>query len=84
METLPKSSPAMPDIRNRLVNFKVSDVYLPDPREILMELYGNVILQGRVLDLTDSGAIRRAFAVVEVEGVSRQFIVPMERILGVL
>jgi hypothetical protein len=84
METIPKSSPGMPDIRNRLVNFKVCDVYLPDPREILVELYGNVILQGRVLDLTDSGAIRKAYAVVEVEGMGRQLIVPMERILGVL
>ena len=84
METIPKSSPGMPDIRNRLVNFKVCDVYLPDPREILVELYGNVILQGKVLDLTDSGVIRKAYAVVEVEGVSRQLIVPMERILGVL
>ena len=74
----------MPDIRNRLVNFKVCDVYLPDPREILVELYGNVILQGRVLDLTDSGALRKAYAVVEVEGMGRQLIVPMERILGVL
>lgn len=74
----------VPDIRNRLVNFKVRDVYIPDAREILVELYGNDILQGRVLDLTDSGTAKQAFVVVEVEGVSRHVIVPMERILGVL
>ena len=74
----------VPDIRNRLVNFKVCDVYIPDALEILLELYGNDILQGRVLDLTDSGTAKEAFAVVEVEGVSHHIIVPMERILGVL
>ena len=62
---------SVPDIRNRLVNFKIRDVYIPDPREILVELYANDILQGRVLDLTDTGSAKQAFVVVEVEGVSR-------------
>jgi hypothetical protein len=75
---------SVPDIRDRLVNFKVRDVYVPTPQEILDELYGNDILQGKVLDLTDSGATKQAFAVVRVEGVSRDVIVPMESILGVL
>jgi hypothetical protein len=75
---------SVPDIRNRLVNFKIRDVYIPDPREILVELYANDILQGRVLDLTDTGTIKQAFVVVEVEGISRHVIVPIERILSVL
>jgi hypothetical protein len=74
----------MPDIRNRLVSFKIRDVYIPEPREILVELYSNDILQGTVIDLTDTGAIKRTFAVVEVEGVGRHVIVPIERILSVL
>jgi hypothetical protein len=72
----------VPDIRNRLVNFKVRDVYIPDPREILVELYANDILQGRVLDLTDTGTTKQAFAVVDVEGVGRHVIVPIERIIS--
>jgi hypothetical protein len=72
------------ELVNRLVNFRVHDVYMPDPRDILEELYGNDILQGKVVDLTDSGAAKQAFAVVEVEGVGRHVIVPMERILSVL
>ena len=80
----PTGGQGAPNIRNRLVNFKICDVYIPDPREILVELYANDILQGRVLDLTDSGTDKRAFAVVEVEGIGRHVIVPMERILGVL
>lgn len=75
---------SLPDIRNRLVNFKVCDVYLPDPRDILTALHGNDILQGRVLDLSDSGDRQRAFAVVEVEGIDRHVFIAMERILGVL
>lgn len=74
----------VPDIKNRLVNFKVRDVYMPDPEEILKQLYENDILQGRVLDVTDSGSSKQAFAVVEIEGVSEHVIVPMERILCVL
>ena len=74
----------MPDIRNRLVSFKICDVYIPDPHEILVELHTNDILQGRVLDFTDSGMTAQAFAVVEVEGVGRHVIVPMQRILSVL
>ena len=84
METSSTPEQSVPDIRNRLVNFKVRDVYIPDAREILVELYGNDILQGRVLDLSDSGTAKDAFAVVEVEGVSHHVVVPVERILGVL
>jgi hypothetical protein len=75
---------SVPDIRDRLVNFKIRDVYIPDPREILVELYANDILQGKVLDLTDTGSAKQAFVVVEVEGVGRHVIVPIERILSVL
>jgi len=41
-------------------------------------------MQGRVLDLSDSGVAKRAFVVVEVEGVKNHVVVPMECILGVL
>ena len=74
----------MLDIRNRLVNFKMRDVYMPEPRDISLALHAHDILQGRVLDLTDSGATKRAFAVVEIEGFAGHVIVPMEHIIGVL
>ena len=73
-----------PDIKNRLVNFNVRDVYIPDPREMLMDLYGNIVLQGKVVDLTDSGINKNMYAVVEVEGVDYHVIVPVEYIVGVL
>jgi hypothetical protein len=74
------------------VSFQIKDIYVPDPAQILLELHGNEVLQillelhgddvlkGRIIDLSDSGQLRDAFAVVEVEGVSRPLVVPMDRI----
>ena len=74
----------MLDIRNRLVNFEMGDIYMPDPRDVSLELHAHDILQGRVLDLTDSGTTRRAFVVVEIDGVAGHVIVPMERVISVV
>ena len=74
----------VPDIKDRLVNFNVRDVYIPAPQEILMDLYGDNILQGRVVDLTDSGSSKNIYAVVKLDGVDYHMIVPVERILEVL
>jgi hypothetical protein len=72
------------DLKDRLVRFRVCDVFIPDPQEVLRERYGNDILQGKVLDLTDSGAQKKVFVVVEVEGMKNSLIVPVEKVLGVL
>ena len=69
-------------MRNRWVNFQVKDVYVPDPSEILMELHGSDLLQGRIIDESDSGLRRDAFVVVEVEGLGRPLVVPVDRIKG--
>jgi hypothetical protein len=47
-----------------------------------MELHGRDLLQGRVIDMSDSGAQQEAFAVVEVEGLAQPVVVPMNRIRG--
>jgi hypothetical protein len=65
------------------VHFRVCDVYIPDPPEVLNELYGNDILQGKVVDLTDSGEREKAFVVVKVEGVKNLLIIPAEKIIGI-
>jgi hypothetical protein len=69
-------------VRDRWVNFKIRDVYVPDPAEILMKLHGDDLLQGRIIDASDSGFQQEAFAVVEVEGLSQPVVVPMNRIRG--
>ena len=67
-------------MRNRWVNFQISDIYNPDPYQILNELHGNDLLQGKVIDVSDSGTQLEAFVVVEVEGLRQPVVVPMNRI----
>jgi hypothetical protein len=74
----------MKNLKDRWVHFMIRDVFVPDPLAVLTELYGRDLLQGRVLDVSDSGAERDAFAVVVVDGLQQPVIVPIERILGVL
>ena len=69
-------------MQNRWVNFKIKHVYVPDPTQILMELHGDDLLQGKIIDASDSGFQQNAFAVVEVEGLSQPVVVPMNRIRG--
>jgi hypothetical protein len=69
-------------VRNRWVNFKIKDVYVPDPAQILLELHGDDLLQGKIIDSSDSGLQKNVFAVVEVEGLAQPVVVPMDRIKG--
>ena len=70
------------DLRDRYVRFKICDIYLPDPQEVLRELHGNDLLEGCVVDLSDSGERREAFAVIKVAGIERLMIVPVEHIIA--
>jgi hypothetical protein len=72
------------ELKYRLVHFKIRDVYIPDAQMLLLELYGDDLLQGKVLDISDSGSPEGAFAVVKVEGLEQPVIVPVERIRGVV
>jgi hypothetical protein len=72
---------ALMELKNRWVHFRICDVYMPDPRQLLVDLHGNDVLEGRVIDLSDSGLEQEAFAVVEVNGLGQRVIVPVERLL---
>jgi hypothetical protein len=71
----------MMNLRNQWVQFKIRDVYYPDPTKVLLDLHGDDLLKGKVIALSDSGMQRDAFVVVEVEAVEEPVIVPVERIL---
>lgn len=71
------------ELRNRWVHFKVSDVHIPDAEKVLLELYGDHLLQGQVMDISEGGKQGR-FAVVRVDGISTPVIIALDRILGVL
>ncbi|NJO33528.1 MAG: hypothetical protein HC869_10645 [Rhodospirillales bacterium] len=67
---------------NRFVRFKVSDVTIPGPQEVVNELYGGDIVQGKVVDITKSGAEEQAFVIVKVEGMNALLILPAEKVIG--
>ena len=69
------------DLRDQRVQFKIGDVYHPDPTQVLVDLHGDDLLTGKVVALSDSGMQKDAFVVVEVEGMEELIIVPVERIL---
>jgi hypothetical protein len=70
-------------LQNKYVDFYIKDVYVPPPAQILAELHGDDLLHGRVVDLSDRGAERGAFAVVEVSGLGQPVVVPVARIVTV-
>jgi hypothetical protein len=72
------------DLRDQRVQFKIRDVYHPDPTKILIDLHGDDILTGKVVDLSDSGMEKDAFVVVEVQGIAELVIVARARTLGPL
>jgi hypothetical protein len=47
-----------------------------------MQLHGDDLLQGKIIDSSDSGCQQDAFVVVEVEGLAQPVVVPMNRIIG--
>jgi hypothetical protein len=48
---------------------------------VLYELHGNELLEGRVVDMSDSGELKEVFAVVKVEQVRQFLIVPVARLV---
>ena len=71
-------------MKDQWVNFRVRDVYIPDPQEVLTELHGNDILQGRVIAVSDNQTQDGSYAVVEVRGMREPLVVPLKGILDVV
>ena len=72
------------ELRNHWVHFKIRDVFIPDPQTLLNQLHGDDLLRGKVVDLSDSGIEKEAFAVVEVEGIKQPVIIAADRIIEIL
>jgi hypothetical protein len=54
-----------PQIGDR-VRFRVSDVFLPEPAEVLANLTPDVEANGVVVEFSDSGSSPRVYAVVRI------------------
>lgn len=72
------------NLKDQWVNFRVRDVYMPEPGQLLRELHGNDILQGRALALSDNEMHDGCFVVIEVQGTREPVIVPLKGIVSVL
>ncbi len=70
-------------LKNRWVRFRICDARVPERDEILRELHGRDLLQGRIVDLSDAGFEHGAFAVVEVSGLHRPVVVPVTKVLAI-
>ena len=69
------------DVRAQMVHFKIRDIYYPEPTQVLVALYSDNLLLGKVIVLSDSGMHKDAFVAVEVEGLEALLIVPVERLM---
>jgi hypothetical protein len=48
------------------VSFRISDVFLPEPSEVLAKLTVDAATEGVVMEFSDSGSNPRAYAVVRI------------------
>jgi hypothetical protein len=62
------------------VQFRINDAYVPEPPQILIELHGNDVLRGKIIDVSDSETHGEVFAVVEVETLSQPIVVAMKHL----
>ena len=58
------------------VKFRLGDVHLPEPQEVIARMTEDTELQGSITLLSDQGEKRSAFAVIEVNGILMPLIVP--------
>lgn len=48
------------------VSFTISDVFLPEPSEVLAKLTADARTEGVVVEFSDSGSVPRAYAMVQI------------------
>lgn len=72
------------DFRNRLVNFRITDVYHPESQELLKRLFGKTVLQGVVREVTGQRGDSERYLVVQLRDLPEPVIVAERSILGVL
>ena len=72
----------MGNIRGKRAKFKALDIHLPDPVDVLIELYGDDVVQGEIMDLSDGGMQKEVFALIRVEGMQKMVVVPVDRIIS--
>lgn len=70
------------ELLDRKVRFKVCDIFHPQPGTVLHEIYGETVLEGKVLNVTEnSGGCE--FAVIAVYSLRNPVLVPVQHLTTV-
>jgi hypothetical protein len=65
----------------RRIAVRLRDIYLPDPQQVALELFGDQVLEGRVIDVSDNQQPGGAYAVVEFPQLDTPAVVPCDCLL---
>lgn len=69
------------ELLSQTVRFRVRDIYHPDPQIVMKELYGENVLEGQVLDVTQNAG-GEGFAVVKVNELQSPVLIAIEHLIG--
>lgn len=62
------------------VQFRISDIYLPEPVEVLLMLYGAELINGQIRGVAERSDPDGMFVLVEAAGISQLLILPIDKI----
>ena len=68
------------NLRYRVVHFSAADIYFPDRAQVVLELHRDEDIEGEVIDFSDDGNQKDAFAVIKVDRISQPVLVPVNRL----
>lgn len=71
------------ELVKRQVQFRIRDIYYPDPREVVNRLFGDSVMEGQVMDVTDNDT-GKCYAIVQVAGLEDTVLIAVDRITKVL
>ena len=63
-----------------VASFTIGDVVCPDAAQVLRQTGPELTVSGKVVYLSDSGARKNHFAIVDVSGIHAPLIVPVSRL----
>jgi len=63
-----------------MVHLRIRDIYLPDPQEVAISMCGDLLVPGRVVDVSDRGS-EEPLAVVSIEGLDRPVVIAVRHLV---
>jgi hypothetical protein len=76
------SNQSAADLRGATVRFRVADVLLPPADELMLQLFGENVLQGCVVDQSGASGSSDAHLAVKIEGLADPVLVCRSRLMA--